>query len=461
MGGKKIQLTALVCLIICVSGGDIADTVMSRYSQFEGQIPQSLLSIHPKSYTDEEGNVPEATYLTRIDEGVTTISTVRPQNMVLAIPQANADDMVLWMYRATIYTPTAQNCASSQHECWPASDGAHYWGVVVGHEQDSLASISISESEITGQVNIGTFTYVLGNMESGDMQIFYRTDMLGHRPEFKSDTVLPPSHYRPVYPKVTPVDNMTFKQEPVALSCVNIYVEVAQDIYQSFGTIRRTQNWVDAVWAQVFILYANDGFTVQIQKTKIWDDSYPYDATDTGGALNQLKDALGTSFDGNLAHLMALEPYGGGIAYVDVLCFKSYAFAYSAVYTYYSNVPTYSWTVEVLAHEMGHQFASDHTHDCTWGIGKNTAIDCCYQGGNNCPNGVCNAPTPQIPSDGGTIMSYCHLTSVGINFTRGFHPEVKALITEKLQTNYCLFDNVCGGSFAMDKVLALLILILF
>ena len=70
--------------------------------------------------------------------------------MAFAIPQANADDMVLWLYRATIYAPDAKNCASSSDVCWPASHGAHYWGILVGHEQNSLASISISDTEIAG-----------------------------------------------------------------------------------------------------------------------------------------------------------------------------------------------------------------------------------------------------------------------------------------------------------------------
>ena len=37
----------------------------------------------------------------------------------------------------------------------------------------------------------------------------------------------------------------------------------------------------------------------------------------------------------------------GGIAWLDVLC-STYKYAYSNIYASYSNVPTYSWTVEVM-----------------------------------------------------------------------------------------------------------------
>lgn len=62
---------------------------------------------------------------------------------------------------------------------------------------------------------------------------------------------------------------------------------------------------------------------------------------------------------------------------------------------------------------MGHNVGSKHTHWCGWPGG---ALDDCYTPEGNCQPG----PTP---TNGGTIMSYCHLVpSVGINFNNGFGP---------------------------------------
>jgi hypothetical protein len=78
--------------------------------------------------------------------------------------------------------------------------------------------------------------------------------------------------------------------------------------------------------------------------------------------------------------------------------------------------------VEVIAHEIGHNFGLPHTHNCTWSDGTTTgAIDNCghnYGNGVTYEDGTCVGPTP---TNGGTIMSYCHLVSgIGINFSNGF-----------------------------------------
>jgi hypothetical protein len=77
-------------------------------------------------------------------------------------------------------------------------------------------------------------------------------------------------------------------------------------------------------------------------------------------------------------------------------------------------LPTFSWTVTVVAHEAGHNFGSPHTQSCSWND-NNTAIDGCV----NVENGNC--ARPGTPNDGGTIMSYCHLDpNVGVNLNKGF-----------------------------------------
>jgi hypothetical protein len=97
---------------------------------------------------------------------------------------------------------------------------------------------------------------------------------------------------------------------------------------------------------------------------------------------------------------------------------------FSSIGSTYSTVPTYSWSVEVVTHEFGHLLGSQHTHACVWN-GNNTAIDGCYTTEGGCAN-------PGIPSGGGTIMSYCHLTNTGINFTKGFGTQPGNIIRSKV-----------------------------
>ena len=98
------------------------------------------------------------------------------------------------------------------------------------------------------------------------------------------------------------------------------------------------------------------------------------------------------------------------------------------VYTTYSNAPTYSWTVEVVTHELGHNLGSPHTQSCSWSVGP---LDNCYP-----PEGSCTAGP--APTNGGTIMSYCHLTVYGINFNNGFGFYPGSLIRDRVLNASCI-----------------------
>eukprot|EP01127_Copromyxa_protea_P010054 TRINITY_DN2412_c1_g6_i1.p1 TRINITY_DN2412_c1_g6~~TRINITY_DN2412_c1_g6_i1.p1 ORF type:complete len:709 (-),score=102.30 TRINITY_DN2412_c1_g6_i1:809-2935(-) len=129
---------------------------------------------------------------------------------------------------------------------------------------------------------------------------------------------------------------------------------------------------------------------------------------------------------------------GGGLAYIGTVC------------TPYTNVGHFgskgaygsnSWNAPedliMMAHETGHILGSPHTHDQT---GYNPLIDSCgltLQGSS-------------IPYDGGSIMSYCHLTSGSNGYSNirlymgyvgsfGYHSErVNQKIVANLNTKSCL-----------------------
>jgi len=137
--------------------------------------------------------------------------------------------------------------------------------------------------------------------------------------------------------------------------------------------------------------------------------------------------------------LFSTRSVGGGIAWLNVLCATNNGGAfgpYAVSGAMSSNVvpfPIFSWNVMVVAHELGHNVGSPHTHDCSWN-GNGTQVDDCgpvagYDTSCYDPN------DPILPSNGGTIMSYCHLVSgVGINFNNGFGPEAGGLLHHLLLT---------------------------
>ena len=172
-----------------------------------------------------------------------------------------------------------------------------------------------------------------------------------------------------------------------------------------------------------------------LQTLFVWNVVDPYTGPSTTNFLSQFGQYR-TSYAGNMATLVGYSG-GGGVAFVNTICSAnaSNRMAYTGVNRTYLNVPTYSWTVEVLTHENGHVIASKHTHDCAWN-GNNTRIDGCGPQAGYSGSGTCAAGP--IPSSG-TIMSYCHLVSgVGIDFNNGFGPQPAALLVNTINNAACL-----------------------
>src|SRR5690606_22479353 len=141
--------------------------------------------------------------------------------------------------------------------------------------------------------------------------------------------------------------------------------------------------WITAVYNNVATLYANESINTAISEVFVWTSNDSYSKTNANTALTQFRN-LRTSFNGDLAHLAALGGNNlGGIAWVNAMC-TTYKYPYSNIASTYSNVPSYSWTVMVMTHEMGHNLGSNHTQWCGWSGG---ALDNCYTTEGGCSPG--------------------------------------------------------------------------
>lgn len=80
----------------------------------------------------------------------------------------------------------------------------------------------------------------------------------------------------------------------------------------------------------------------------------------------------------------------------------------------------------LIAHELGHYFGSNHTHDC-WKFpdGKLRRIDSCFAG--------CNQTNTKFTT-GGTVMSYCYNRGT-IKLPLEFHPFCKDTMVKTLAKN--------------------------
>jgi len=261
----------------------------------------------------------------------------------------------------------------------------------------------------------GEEAYIVGKVNNaGSTHVgYYETDLISEH-DFSCETgdnLIANTNLEDLH-KLANAASSSYKVD----KCVRVYLELEYQLVTEKGGASGAINFMTGLWNVVALLYQNENITTNISQIFTWPtpDSY---STGTSLAALQSFRSNRPSFNGDLAHLVSRgAPTGGGIAYVNSLC-TSYKYAYSYIYSNYSNFPTYSWSVNVLTHEMGHNLGSRHTHACVWN-GNNTAIDGCgpvagYPGN---PGGCATAA---LPTQGqGTIMSYCHLLSnVRIGFS--------------------------------------------
>lgn len=310
------------------------------------------------------------------------------------------------------------------------SANLYYWGTVQG-DKNSWAALTIDGSGVSGVFAINGAVYNLAKHELSEHYLLFKGDDVPRTQAFSCDVMHAPEPL-----KLRESNTITAN----ANNCVKVYVEVDNDIVVGKGSVQAAADYVTGAFSQVSLLYSRESINLSLGEMLVWDVADPYTGTSTSTLLNQFTTRLSGNFNGDIAHLVGYVG-GGGRAYIDALCSKYYATGFSDINSTYSNIPVYSWTINVLAHEIGHNLGSPHTHDCAWN-GNNTAIDGC---GNQAGYGGCTGP---IPSKG-TIMSYCHLLSgVGIDFNLGFGPQPGDLMRSRVYNAPCL--TTCSAPNTLD-----------
>lgn len=212
--------------------------------------------------------------------------------------------------------------------------------------------------------------------------------------------------------------------------CFSSYLECDFALYEEQNSsLDDVTAFITGAFNVVAVLFDAEDIEATISEIFIWTTPDGYPTNNSSDALDAFSDAMATGFNGDLAHLISRNPNNlGGRAYVNVVCNSNSSLrtAYSNINATYNEFPQYSWTVNVLAHEIGHNLGSRHTHRCVWN-GNNTQIDDCgnvwaEEEGDTPEGDACyDTNNPILPGNGGTIMSYCHLVSgLGVNFNEGF-----------------------------------------
>jgi hypothetical protein len=379
--------------------------------------------------------VPDATALKLNSIDLSMIVNNRPNLIQLQIPY-NGQTLKVDLFKKTIFSSDFR-ARTAAGESIDYSPGAYYRGIAHGENQ-SVAAYSFFKGSAFGLVSIpGQGNIVVSQMKGSKQYVVYSDKNIKAQNPFECE--------------VKQIDGNTLGENPYTnqetsreftTNCVRIYYEIAYQPYLTNGSdVTQTMDWMTAVHNNISTLYSNDSITLALSDMMVWTTDDPYN----GGPGENLSDFREnrSAFSGDLGHLVNY-PATTSVAYVNSLC-GGYRYAYSGVEQFYDAVPTYSWTINAMTHEMGHSLGSPHTHACFWN-GNDTAIDGCGPASGNGEG--CDA---SIPTNGGTIMSYCHLVSTGINLSKGFGPQVSSYLRSNIDTKQCLGTdciNSCVGTLA-------------
>ncbi len=337
----------------------------------------------------------------------------------------------------------------------------HYQGKINGIA-NSLAAISFTPKSVFFVGSDGKGNYNLVKLKSKfkgkDLYAFYNDRDLLAKNNFTCH-----SEELDQFKKGTEIlrkSKNNLNKSPQVDNCrkATIHFDLDYQMYLDNGSsVPNTVTWFQSMFNVLASLYTNENIRIEVSEVQVatrqdfWPDESSFDV------LYAYGDTLSNRapIEGNLAHLLSTKNLGhGGVAYLDVLCGSSNNYAYSNINYSFAQLPVYSWTINVVAHELGHNFGSPHTQSCTWEVspGVFNLLDSCYAAQNgNCYSG------PVVPIFG-TVMSYCHLV-LGIDLAKGFGPLPGNLIRERFFSGQCLegtvtfqnitvsgSDTVCNGS---------------
>ncbi len=428
-------------LFTAAQAGPSSDQVAERIAENKAAgvrfVPVALFgSVEAGAATDAlwRGAVSRATVLRYNAEAGRVLLQQRTPFISLSI-QDGVETIILDLERVSILADGFGVRLASSGSLTQQEVGVHYRGSVRG-ARGSLAAVSVFEKEVMALYDDGGGERIIGRFadDTQGLHVHYReADLLTTNGSVCGTPDTNVLH-----------DAIEDRHRGMAktMRCVHIYWEAANDLFVNKGSVANVTTYLTGLFNQMATLYANDGVQILLNEIYVWDVASPYNGTSSGSRLSQFGTTR-TSFNGELAHLIDLGGYGG-VAYVNVLCSGSTSLrmAYSGINTTFQNVPTYSWSVEVVAHETGHNMGSSHTHACVWN-GDNTAIDGCGPAAGYTEGSCAAGPVPSS-AVGGTIMSYCHLVSAGIKFANGFGPQPAQLIRDRVNGATCL--QACGTS---------------
>ncbi len=397
------------------------------------------ISTHTPSIREGNGNV---TYLKLESAAISDIITQRPSTMELHIPFKDSEIAV----ELVEFNPLTDDFTVLDAKTNARNDykpGVYYRGVVKNDDK-SIVAFSFMSNQVMGVVSSPEYGNVnIGKLKDAgniDNYVAYSSKDIDFSNQIKSCGVLEKDIQKQIAP--------TSPNSPTVSGCVRVVLETDYDAYVYNGSsVQNTVDFITGIFNVVIAVYQQESISMKLSQVYVWKVADPYPTNNGSNKLN-IFSTNRVNFNGDLAQLVTFDPptnsAAGGLAWINVLCGSEYyKHGWSDVFETYSPLPTGSYTVITIAHELGHNLGSLHTQSCTWPGGP---IDNCVA----VEEGPCS-PGPAPGPNGGTVMSYCGTPALH----QGFGPLPGAKVRTTVAAAACLSAACTNSGCASITNLAL------
>lgn len=418
---KIITQLLFLALFVNVAQGQqghvILKTDLEDAQQYkERQTPVSLFKISTRSNmirTQLPAKLQDSPVLSIEAETLEELAKEKPYIFDIVLPTGGhqrlnevGSQITLELIQFDVLSPNFTQTLMPSGEVMSISDlklSTSYRGIVKELD-NSIVTVNISETE---------FSMILSTPDIGNLVLEKLTDETDQYLLYEDKSLLSDYTFECQYlshpgstNETTPPTN---GQKDAVDGCFTVFFDIGKTIYDARGD--QATDYLVSIFTHVATLYFNEQINIAIGGTNIWTTTEPF-LENLDAYTNYL---ASNPVDASFSHYVH-GAGGGGIAYLTSFCASNNRFASGMNGLENQNaqpLPNYSWPVYLIAHEIGHNFGSEHTHDCAWN-GNSTPIDGCGSQYNGC--GISN----YLPPEGGTVMSYCHLQNVGVNLSLGF-----------------------------------------
>lgn len=314
-----------------------------------------------------------------------------------------------------------------------------YRGKVVG-DPNTHVVLCLTNDKVSGMIRFnGREQFTIGYDNTPSLAYVTVTSALtgvvgGGECAMDNEKLYDPTNSLERFAKVKTSGKTPSQKPQVATKSATIAFDADKQCYDFFGDETALTDYLVARLAVISSVYESDlDVALQLGRLKIYTTADPYTGTSLQPLLQSFTNywsANNSSIDRTLAHLISKKIPGGGaagLAWLSGLCKKNIGYAVTSIM---GNTSFPSVDESVIAHEIGHNFGSAHTHNCA--AYPPDGIDHCVAA-----EGGCSWTPQQVP---GSIMSYCN----NKEFT--FDTPNDHRVIETIQSN--INEAVCLGSVA-------------